>query len=146
LYDYIQNDIFNANGFFHNAAGLSATTGRPLQPRPKVRRQNYGGTLGGPFWFPKKFFGPAAFDGRDRLHFFISADRLFNKTDNSYTRVIFLPGEEPKACPIGANGQAITARPGDPLRNFCVVRRRIQICNATSPLCGRLFVCIARQN
>ncbi len=120
LYDYIQNDIFNANGFFRNAAGLSATTGQPLQPRPKVRRQNYGGTLGGPIWFPGKFFGPAAFDGRDRLMFFISADRLFNKTDNSYTRVVFLPGEEPKACAIGPNGQAITARPGDPLRNFCV--------------------------
>lgn len=120
LYDYIQNDIFNANGFFRNAAGLSATTGQPLQPRPKVRRQNYGGTFGGPFWFPKEVFGPAGFDLRDRMHFFISADRLFNKTDNTYTRVIFLPGEEPKPCPIGPNGQAITARPGDPLRNFCV--------------------------
>lgn len=119
-YDFIQNDIFNANGFFRNAAGNSSTTGQQLQPRPAVRRQNYGGTLGGPIWLPQKFFGPAAFDGRDRLHFFVSVDRLFNKTDNSYTRVIFLPGEEPKPCPIGPNGQAITSRPGDPLRNFCV--------------------------
>ena len=119
-YDFIQNDIFNANGFFRNAAGNSSTTGQQLQPRPAVRRQNYGGTLGGPIWLPQKFFGPAAFDGRDRLHFFVSVDRLFNKTDNTYTRVIFLPGEEPKPCPIGPNGQAITSRPGDPLRSFCV--------------------------
>lgn len=118
-YDFIQNDIFNANGFFRNAAGNSATTGQPLQPRPAVRRQNYGGTFSGPIWFPQKFFGPAAFDGRDRLHFLISADRLFNKTDNSYTRVIFLPGEEPKPCPV-VNGVTVNSRPGDPLRNFCV--------------------------
>ncbi len=119
-YDFVQNDIFNANGFFRNAAGLSSTTGQQLQPRPAVRRHQYGGTFGGPIWFPKKYFGPAAYDGRERLFFFISAERLFNKTDNSYTRVIFLPGEEPKPCAIGPNGQAITANPGDPLRNFCV--------------------------
>ncbi len=118
-YDFIQNDIFNANGFFRNAAGNSATTGEQLQPRPAVRRHNYGGTFSGPIWLPQKFFGPAAFDGRDRLHFFISADRLFNKTDNSYTRVIFLPGEDPKACPV-VNGVTVNPRPGDPLRNFCV--------------------------
>ncbi len=119
-YDFIQNDAFNANGFFRNAAGLSATTGKPLQPRPKVRRQNYGGTFGGPLWLPKKFFGPASYDGRDRLFFFISAERLANKTDNSYTRVVFLPGEEPKACGLGTDGKPILPKPGDPLRNFCV--------------------------
>ena len=119
-YDFIQNDVFNANGFFRNAAGLSSTTGQPLQPRPKVRRQNYGGTFGGPVWFPKKFFGPASYDGRERLFFFISAERLANKTDNSYTRVIFLPGEEPKACGLGADGKPILPKPGDPLRSFCV--------------------------
>lgn len=119
-YDFIQNDIFNANGFFRNAAGNSSVTGQQLQPRPAVRRQNYGGTFGGPIWLPEKWFGPTAFDGRDRLFFFISADRLFNKTDNSYTRVIFLPGEEPKACAIGADGNTINPRPGDPLRTFCV--------------------------
>ncbi|MGH9802120.1 MAG: carboxypeptidase regulatory-like domain-containing protein, partial [Blastocatellia bacterium] len=119
-YDYIQNDILNANGFFRNAAGLSSTTGQQLQPRPAVRRHNYGGTFSGPIWFPSKFFGPAAYDGRNRMHFFISADKLFNKTDNSYTRVIFLPGEEPKPCPIGPNGQTINPNPGDPLKSFCV--------------------------
>ncbi len=119
-FDFIQNDIFNANGFFRNAAGLSPTTGQPLAPRPAVRRHQYGGTLGGPLWLPKKFFGPAGFDGRDRLFFFISAERLYNKTDSSFTRVIFLPGEEPKPCPIGPDGRTINPRPGDPLRNFCV--------------------------
>ncbi|MEO6725402.1 MAG: carboxypeptidase regulatory-like domain-containing protein, partial [Blastocatellia bacterium] len=119
-FDFIQNDIFNANGFFRNAAGLSSTTGRPLQPRQTVRRHQYGGTFGGPLWLPEKFFGPAAFDGRDRLFFFIGVERIFNKTAATYTRVIFLPGEDPKACPIGPDGKTINPKPGDPLRSFCV--------------------------
>lgn len=119
-YDFLQNDIFNANGFFRNAAGLSSTTGQPLQPRQTVRRHQYGGTFGGPIWLPEKFFGPAAFDGRDRLFFFVSAERIFNNTSATYTRVIFLPGEEPKPCAIGADGRPILPRPGDPLRNYCL--------------------------
>jgi hypothetical protein len=123
-FDYVQNEVFNANGFFRNAAGRSATTGAPLAPRQRVRRQQYGGTFSGPFWFPKPVFGPISFDGRDRLFFFTSVERIANTSTGSYTRVIFLPGEEPKPCPVitGPNGQpqAVTARPGDPLRNFCV--------------------------
>ncbi len=118
-FDFIQNDIFNANGFFRNAAGLSSTTGQQLAPRAAVRRHQYGGTFGGPIWLPKKWFGPASYDGRDRLFFFISAERIFNKSGSSFTRVIFLPGEEPKACPV-VNGVTVNPRPGDPLRNFCV--------------------------
>ncbi|HNG33865.1 MAG TPA: TonB-dependent receptor, partial [Blastocatellia bacterium] len=118
-FDFIQNDIFNANGFFRNAAGLSSTNGQPLLPRQAVRRQQYGGTIGGPIWLPSKYFGPAAFDGRDRLFFFLSTERVFNKTAASYTRVIFLPGEEPKACPV-VNGVTVNPKPGDPLSTFCV--------------------------
>ena len=120
LFDYIQNDAFNANGYLRNAAGNSSTTGQQLQPRSKVRRHQYGGTFGGPFWFPQPVFGPASFDGRDRLFFFIGAERIFNNATGTYTRSIFLPGEEPKACAIGADGKPILPRPGDPLRNFCV--------------------------
>lgn len=29
IYDFIQNDIFNANGYFQNRAGVSSTTGAP---------------------------------------------------------------------------------------------------------------------
>ncbi|MEP7273724.1 MAG: TonB-dependent receptor, partial [Acidobacteriota bacterium] len=63
---------------------------------------------------------PTAFDGRDRLFFFISAERIYNKTGGTQTRVIFLPGEEARPCPIGPNGQAIVALPGAPLRTFCL--------------------------
>ena len=102
-YDFIQNDIFNANGFFSNRAGIA---------RQIVRRHQYGGTFGGPIWLPQKFFGPAAFDGRDRLFFFISGERVSNKTSSTLRRFRFLPGEVPRACNPGE-----VAAPGGP---YCV--------------------------
>lgn len=111
-YDFIQNDIFNANGYFRNRAGNSSVTGQPLQPRQTVRRQQYGWTFGGPFWFPKKAFGPASFDGRDKLFFFVSGERVRNVTSSTATRFIFLPGEVARAC-----GPGEVARPGGP---YCV--------------------------
>ncbi|MDQ3013961.1 MAG: TonB-dependent receptor, partial [Acidobacteriota bacterium] len=44
---------------------------------------------------------------------------MLNKTGGTFTRVVFLPGEEPKACPV-VNGVTVNPNPGDPLRNFCV--------------------------
>lgn len=101
MYDFIQNDIFNANGFFRNRAGTNAATGEQLQPRQSVRRHNYGWTIGGPIWFPGKIFGPAAFDGRDKLFFFISGERVSNKTSGTIGRFTWLPGEAPRACNPG---------------------------------------------
>ncbi|HEX7960140.1 MAG TPA: carboxypeptidase regulatory-like domain-containing protein, partial [Terriglobales bacterium] len=46
-YDFIQNDIFNANDYFLNQSGAK---------RPPVRRNQYGGTIGGPVWKNKVFF------------------------------------------------------------------------------------------
>ncbi len=101
LYDFVQNDIFNANGFYRNEAGRSATTGQELQPRQSVRRHQYGWTVGGPIWLPEKAFGPAAFDGRDKVFFFISGERVSNKTSGTVGRFIWLPGEAPRACNPG---------------------------------------------
>lgn len=120
LFDFIQNDVFNANGFLRNAQGNSSTTGRQLAPRQPVRRHQYGGTFGGPIWFPEKWFGPAAYDGRERLFFFISAERISNKTAATWTRVIFLPGEEPRPCPLDGEGRPILPTPGAPLRTYCL--------------------------
>lgn len=111
-YDFIQNDIFNANGFFRNRAGRDPNTGQPLQPRQTVRRHQYGWTFGGPVLLPQKIFGPLGYDGRDRLFFFISGERVSNKTSSTVSRFIWLPGEEPRACAPGE-----VARPGGP---YCV--------------------------
>ena len=46
-YDYIRNDALNANSFFNNAGGL---------PKDILKRNQFGGTLGGPVLKDKLFF------------------------------------------------------------------------------------------
>jgi len=47
LWEFVRNDIFNANDFFLNAAG---------QPRPNLKQNQFGGAIGGPFKRNKIFF------------------------------------------------------------------------------------------
>jgi Carboxypeptidase regulatory-like domain/TonB dependent receptor/TonB-dependent Receptor Plug Domain len=57
LFDYVRNDAFNASDFFDNAQG---------NPRPILKRHQFGGTIGGPITVPKLI------DGKDRFFFFFS--------------------------------------------------------------------------
>ncbi len=83
LYDFIQNDIFNANDFFANQQGAN---------RPPARRNQYGGTLGGPIW-------------KDRLFFFASGERVSNVGKGSISRFTYLPTDGPRACNPGEVAQ-----------------------------------------
>lgn len=47
LFDYLRNDAFNANDFFDNLYG---------NPRPVLKRNQFGGTVGGPVVKDKVFF------------------------------------------------------------------------------------------
>ncbi|HEX4593953.1 MAG TPA: TonB-dependent receptor, partial [Bryobacteraceae bacterium] len=47
LFEFVRNDIFNANDFFLN---------RNSQPRPILKQNQFGGTLGGPILKDKLFF------------------------------------------------------------------------------------------
>ncbi len=47
LYDYLRNNYFDANRFFNNQNGL---------PTPVLKRNQYGGTIGGPILKNKLFF------------------------------------------------------------------------------------------
>jgi hypothetical protein len=58
-----RNDALNANTFFNNSVGT---------PRTKQRQNFFGGFIGGPLWFPKKGFGPLAYDGRSKSLWFFS--------------------------------------------------------------------------
>jgi hypothetical protein len=78
-YDFIQNDIFNANDYFSNQSGAK---------RPPVRRNQYGGTIGGPVL-------------KNRLFFFGSGERVSNVGKGSISRFIFLPSDGPRACNPG---------------------------------------------
>jgi len=57
LYDYVRNDAFNASDFFDNAQG---------NPRPVLKRHQFGATIGGPITVPKLI------NGKDRFFFFFS--------------------------------------------------------------------------
>ncbi|HET9697915.1 MAG TPA: TonB-dependent receptor, partial [Terriglobales bacterium] len=89
-YDYIQNDIFNANDFFTNAAHGK---------KPPVRRNQYGGTIGGPIF-------------KNKVFFFGSGERVANVAKGSISRFVWLPTDAPHACAPGE-----TSKPGGP---YCV--------------------------
>jgi hypothetical protein len=52
LYEFWRNDILEANNFFNNAAGINPATGQPFVPRPPLRYNDFGGTIGGPVFIP----------------------------------------------------------------------------------------------
>ncbi len=56
-FDYLRNDALNANRFFNNQQGIN---------RDVLKRNQYGGTIGGPIYIPK------VMDGRNKLFFFFS--------------------------------------------------------------------------
>ena len=56
-YDYVRNTDLNANDFFSNELG---------QPRNDLKRNQFGGTIGGPIYIPK------VVDGRNKLFFFFA--------------------------------------------------------------------------
>ena len=63
LFEYLRNDAFSANDFFSNRAGA---------PRPMLRYNQFGGTVGGPII-------------KQRLFFFFAYEGLRQKTPNVVT-------------------------------------------------------------
>ena len=68
-FDYLRNDVFDANDWFANSAGL---------PKPKERQNDFGGTFSGPVLLPR--FGEGGrqpgYSGRNRTFFFFSYEGL----------------------------------------------------------------------
>lgn len=60
-YDYLRNDFFDANDWFNN---------HYAKPRPALRQNDFGGTLGGSVWLPR------VYDGRKSTFFFASYEGL----------------------------------------------------------------------
>jgi hypothetical protein len=71
LYEFVRNEVFNARNYF-NAPGVN----------PIYRRNDFGGTLGGPFYIPQLY-------GRDKskTYFFVSEEFRYEKSppDNAQT-------------------------------------------------------------
>jgi hypothetical protein len=60
-FEYLRNGFFDANDWFNNYY---------QKPQPALRQNDFGGTLGGPVWFP------GLYNGRDKTFFFISYEGL----------------------------------------------------------------------
>ncbi len=71
LWEFLRNDVFNANAFFRNAAG---------QPKPNLKQNQFGATSGGPL-------------KRNKLFFFTSyqGTRQVNGLDNTSVSNLILP-------------------------------------------------------
>ena len=69
LFDYLRNDVLDANNWFANRAG---------QPKPQDRQNDFGGTFSGPVLLPR--FGEGgrqpAYNGHNRTFFFFSYEGL----------------------------------------------------------------------
>jgi hypothetical protein len=68
LYEFIRNDVLSANDYFLNRAGT---------PRPALRYNRFGGTVGGPIMLPRFGEGGRSFyDGRNKSFFFFAYEGL----------------------------------------------------------------------
>ncbi len=68
VFDYIRNDVFDANDWFANANRLQ---------RPALRQHDFGGVIGGPIYLPHfGEGGPRLYNGKDRTFFFFSYEGL----------------------------------------------------------------------
>ncbi|MGH9471212.1 MAG: carboxypeptidase regulatory-like domain-containing protein [Terriglobales bacterium] len=56
LFEFVRNGAFNANNFFSNATVPSGVAGGPSLPRDSLKRNQFGGTVGGPIVKNKLFF------------------------------------------------------------------------------------------
>ncbi|MGH9840533.1 MAG: TonB-dependent receptor domain-containing protein, partial [Blastocatellia bacterium] len=66
-YNFLRNSVFDANSFFNNKVGTPLTS---------FKRNQFGGTIGGPVVLPKKLFGPFGYDGHNKTFFFFSYEGL----------------------------------------------------------------------
>ncbi|HEY3136508.1 MAG TPA: carboxypeptidase regulatory-like domain-containing protein [Blastocatellia bacterium] len=67
LFEFFRNDKLNANTWQNNRASL---------PRSPFRRNEYGGTVGGPVFIPR------VYNGRDKTFFFLSLEQVKERAPN----------------------------------------------------------------
>ena len=81
LREYNRNEKFAANSFFNNRSGVV---------RPKLNRNQFGGSLGGPLPFPNfgENNGPMFRSGKDRLFFFFDYEGRRDASEVSYSRTV----------------------------------------------------------
>jgi hypothetical protein len=78
-YNYLRNDALNANTYFNNSTGT---------PREVLKRNQFGGTVGGPILIP------GFINGKDRFFFFVSYQGQRQTQAQTSTNIpVFTPAE-----------------------------------------------------
>jgi hypothetical protein len=73
VWEFLRNSDLDANNFFANAAGL---------PRPTFRRNQFGGTAGGPLYIPK------IYEKRDKTFIFGDIEALRQSAPGTFTTTL----------------------------------------------------------
>ncbi len=76
-YEFFRNDYLNANNYFNNASGVA---------RPRLRYNDFGGTLGGPVYIPKLY------EHTDKTFFFMSEEARRVVVYSTSTAIAPTPG------------------------------------------------------
>lgn len=69
-YEFVRNDIFNANSTLNKLSTTPSGAARTTSARSKLRYNDFGYTIGGPVWLPK------VYDGRKHGTFFFFSQEL----------------------------------------------------------------------
>jgi len=95
VYEFLRNEAFNAKGYFD--VGKNA---------PLYRRNDFGGTIGGPIVIPHLY------DGRGKTHFFFSEEVRLEKSPTAYRQAVpslaERNGDFSDVCPAESNGGQAT--------------------------------------
>jgi hypothetical protein len=73
VWEFLRNSDLDANNYFANAAGL---------PRPQFRRNQFGGTAGGPLYIPK------IYEKRDKTFIFGDIEALRQSSPTTFTTTL----------------------------------------------------------
>lgn len=91
LYEFARNDRFNSNSFFNNRVPRRADGRRaPGTATPRLRYNNFGGTVSGPVYLPHfGEGGPHLYNGKDKTFFFYSEEfRRIRRGTTSTTALV----------------------------------------------------------
>ncbi len=81
LYGFIRNEMFNARNYFDPI--FQKANGQPDKRTPLYRRQDYGGTIGGPLYIPGVYNTK-----KDKTFFFFSEELRLEKTPVDYNQAV----------------------------------------------------------
>ena len=106
FYGFIRNEMFNARNYFDPV--FPNVNGQIVKRTPLYRRQDYGGTIGGPLYIPGVYNAK-----KDKTYFFFSEELRLEKTPVDYNQAVPTASERQgdftDVCPTPVPGN------GDPL-------------------------------